>query len=149
MLAGGKGTRLATQLKDIPKPMVSIGGRPFLEILIKRLAKGGCKRVILSVGYLESVIRNHFGAKFDQTKIDYVVEAEPLGTGGAIKRALQEARERDVLVLNGDTVLDVTYSALLEAHLLQNSTLTVTVVKHPDLSDTAASELTATESSRS
>ena len=105
VLAGGFGTRLASRLHGVPKPMAPVAGRPFLEILLTQLQRAGCARVVLSVGHLHSVIQDHFGASFHGMRVDYAIESVPLGTGGAIRLALQQANEESVLVLNGDTFL--------------------------------------------
>ena len=105
VLAGGFGTRLATRLHGVPKPMAPVAGRPFLEILLTQLQRAGCSHVVLSVGHLHSVIQDHFGASFRGMRVDYAIESVPLGTGGAVRLALQQAKEESVLVLNGDTFL--------------------------------------------
>lgn len=106
VLAGGFGTRLKQVVADVPKPMAPIAGRPFLEILLKRLTHGGYKRVILSVGYLADKIVDHFGSSYCGLDIEYVIESTPLGTGGAIRAALQRCREDHVTIYNGDTYLE-------------------------------------------
>ena len=82
VLAGGLGTRLATRLSGIPKAMAPVGGRPFLEILLKQVKRAGCERALLSVGYLHEVIEEHFGTVFEGMQLEYMVEETPLGTGG-------------------------------------------------------------------
>src|SRR6185437_16680686 len=93
ILAGGLGTRLNSRLTGLPKPMAPIAGRPFLEILLDALIGAGCSRIILSVGHLREVIINHFGESYRGVPVRYVVEETPLGTGGAIRRALRETSE--------------------------------------------------------
>jgi D-glycero-alpha-D-manno-heptose 1-phosphate guanylyltransferase len=127
ILAGGFGTRLAGRLDGVPKPMAPVAGRPFLEILLSQLERAGCARAILSVGYLHEVIERHFGAEFRGVKIDYAVEHAPLGTGGAIRVALGMAREKSVLVLNGDTFLDADYAAMLRFHAHEGTALSMAV----------------------
>lgn len=134
VLAGGLGTRLASRLGGLPKPMAPIAGRPFLEILLTQLRRSGCTRVLLSVGYQHTVIQDHFGAAFDGMAIDYVVESIPLGTGGAIRLALAQASEESVLVLNGDTFLDADYAAMLRFHAVQGAAVTLAVVHRDDVS---------------
>ncbi len=134
VLAGGLGTRLASRLHGLPKPMAPIAGRPFLEILLTQLRRSGCTRVLLSVGHQHTVIQNHFGASFNGIEIDYVVESAPLGTGGAIRLALAEAREESVLVLNGDTFLDADYADLLRFHQSEGAAVTLAVVHCDDVS---------------
>jgi len=133
ILAGGLGTRLASRLDGIPKAMAPIGGRPFLEILLGKLGRGGCNRVLLSVGHLHDVIRNHFGASFRGLTLDYVVEEAPLGTGGAIRKALQAASEEFVLVLNGDTFLEADYADLLRVHAAIRPSLTMAITHQQNI----------------
>jgi D-glycero-alpha-D-manno-heptose 1-phosphate guanylyltransferase len=133
VLAGGLGTRLAARLEGVPKPMAPIAGRPFLEILLAQLQRAGATRVILSVGHLHHVIRDHFGASFHNVRIDYSIESAPLGTGGAIRKAVQQANEDAVLVLNGDTFLQADYAGMLRFHAAENAKATMAVVRHPDI----------------
>src|ERR1700756_5410431 len=107
VLAGGEGRRLRAVVSDLPKPMANVAGRPFLWWLLNRLAQLQVRRVILSVGYKADAIQNHFGNVFSGVELAYSVETEPLGTGGAIRLALEQAREKQVIVLNGDTYTDV------------------------------------------
>jgi D-glycero-alpha-D-manno-heptose 1-phosphate guanylyltransferase len=133
VLAGGFGTRLASRLDGVPKPMAPVAGRPFLEILLNQLRRAGCTRVILSVGHLNQVIQNHFGVAFIGMPIDYAIEDVPLGTGGAIRLALAQAREDSVLVLNGDTFLSADYADMLRFHSAQGAAVTIAVVEQRDI----------------
>jgi D-glycero-alpha-D-manno-heptose 1-phosphate guanylyltransferase len=133
ILAGGLGTRLASKLDGIPKAMAPICGRPFLEILLNKLKHAGCNRILLSVGHLHATIQNHFGASFRGMPLDYVIEDVPLGTGGAIREALQAAREEFVLVLNGDTFLQVDYGDLLQTHAAKRPALTMAIAHQPNI----------------
>ena len=107
VLAGGLGTRLRGIVPDLPKVMAPVCGRPFLEILLSSLAAKGCTRAILSLGYLAQRIQNHFGPRFAGIDLVYEIESTPLGTGGALRRALVRCEEDHVLVLNGDSYLDL------------------------------------------
>ncbi|MGB7264338.1 MAG: nucleotidyltransferase family protein [Terracidiphilus sp.] len=127
VLAGGLGTRLASRLSGVPKPMALVAGRPFLEILLTQLRRAGCTRVIFSVGHLHQVIQSHFGAAFHGMQIDYAIESVPLGTGGAIRLALAQAIDDSVLVLNGDTFLDANYADMLRFHLAECAEVTIAV----------------------
>jgi len=134
VLAGGVGARLASRLQGLPKPMAPVGGRPFLEILLTLLQRYGCTRVLLSVGYQSQVIQEHFGASFNGMQIDYVVERALLGTGGAIRLALTQAREESVLAVNGDTFLDADYAAMMRFHAAVGAPATLAVVHCNDVS---------------
>ena len=133
ILAGGLGTRLAARLDGMPKSMAPVAGRPFLEILLGQLNRAGCTRAILSVGYLHEVIQDHFGADFRGISLEYVIESSPLGTGGAIRLALVQAKEESVLVLNGDTFLEANYADFMRFHSSEGAEVTIAVVHHPDI----------------
>jgi D-glycero-alpha-D-manno-heptose 1-phosphate guanylyltransferase len=133
ILAGGFGMRLKSRLDGIPKSMAPVAGRPFLEILLTQLRRAGCSRVLLSVGHLHDVIQDHFGVAFHGMEIDYVIESVPLGTGGAIRLALAQAREEAVLVLNGDTFLNADYAGMVRFHAAQGAPVTIAVVQQPDI----------------
>ncbi|MGZ3821668.1 MAG: nucleotidyltransferase family protein [Mucilaginibacter sp.] len=107
VLAGGFGTRLREVVPDLPKPMASVAGRPFLEILLTALACKGFCRVILSVGYMSDKVISHFGGQFAGMDLIYEVEDIPLGTGGAVRQALTRCNSDHVFVFNGDTYLDL------------------------------------------
>ena len=107
ILAGGLGTRLQKIVSDVPKPMASISGRPFLEILLTSLARKNTSRIILSVGYMGNLIKEHFGNSFGGMEIEYAHEEAPLGTGGAIRLSMEKVRSDHVFVFNGDTFLDL------------------------------------------
>jgi len=114
ILAGGRGTRLLPLTQDVPKPMVPIRGRPFLEYQLRMLKKQGFKDVVLCVGYLADKISRYFGEGASLgLRIAYSVEQEPLGTGGALRFAYDTLAD-DFLLLNGDTYLDVPYAPVCE-----------------------------------
>ncbi|MCR6571473.1 D-glycero-D-manno-heptose 1-phosphate guanosyltransferase [Campylobacter insulaenigrae] len=111
VLAGGLGTRLQSVIKDLPKPMAPINGKPFLEYLLQYLQKQGIKEVILSVSYKYELIQEYFKDKFENINIIYNIEKELLGTGGAIKDALKFVKN-ETFVLNGDTFFDIDLNKL-------------------------------------
>lgn len=116
ILAGGFGTRIQSVVADVPKPMAPVAGKPFLYYILHSLVKQGINRIILAVGYKRESIINHFGSNFESAELLYSVEEQPLGTGGAIRKALQLAEGDDVLIINGDTYFDVWISELLSFH---------------------------------
>lgn len=107
ILAGGFGTRLRQVLPDLPKPMAPIGGRPFLEILLRSLAAKGFGRIILSLGYKAEVISTYFGSSYAGIDLVYLVEDEALGTGGAVRWAMDHSYTDHVYIFNGDTYVDL------------------------------------------
>lgn len=117
ILAGGFGTRLRAAVKDVPKPMAPVNGRPFLELLVSRLVSEGISEIILSVGYLHEIIVKHFGdGRRFNASIIYCVEREPVGTGGGVRESLKLAGAGDTLVINGDTYAAVDVKSLLAFH---------------------------------
>ena len=111
ILAGGFGTRLSAVVKDLPKPMANINGKPFLHYIFQSLQRQNIENVILSVGYKHEIIQDYFQDNYLGIAIKYAIETEPLGTGGAIKHAFSFVDD-DAFVLNGDTFFDVDLSKL-------------------------------------
>lgn len=105
VLVGGLGTRLRGVVADVPKPLAPVAGRPFLAWLLDRLAATGLRRVILATGHGAAQVEAAVGTAWGALQVDYSVEAEPLGTGGAIALAASRVHGDGVHVLNGDTWL--------------------------------------------
>jgi NDP-sugar pyrophosphorylase family protein len=121
ILAGGLGTRLRSLLRDRPKPMAPVKGRPFLEYQINQLRAHGLSDIVLCVGHLAHHIQNHFGDGRDRgVQVTYAEETELLGTAGAIKSA-QSFIDDTFLVLNGDSYLEVDFLGLIEFHRQRQS----------------------------
>jgi dTDP-glucose pyrophosphorylase len=116
VMAGGKGMRLRPLTEKVPKPMIKVAGRPILERIILHLVSFGIDRIFLSVNHLAQVIEDHFedGSKYG-TKIEYLREEDPLGTGGAIS-LLPEIPEQALLVMNGDLIVDTNFTDMIEFH---------------------------------
>lgn len=131
VLAGGQGTRLRRVLPDVAKPMAPVGGRPFLEFLLLRLAANGFARVVVSSGYLADSIRDHFGNKFAGMEIVHVVEETPLGTGGGMRLATEKCEADHAFVFNGDTFLDVDIAAL-DAQWQRSRSIIIVAREVPD-----------------
>ena len=115
IMAGGKGTRIASVKSDVPKPMIPICGMPILEWQIENLKACGLTDITLVIGYLGHVIKEYFGdgEKFG-VKISYFVEDSPLGTAGALFK-MPELTD-DFLLLCGDVILDVNFNRFIEFH---------------------------------
>jgi len=113
ILAGGLGTRLRSEVADVPKPMAPVRGRPFLEYQVDHWLNKGVSRFILSVGYKHETIRSHFGSAYRGVPMHYVVEPEPMGTGGGLLMAADLLEPgSSFLLLNGDTYFDVDLNEL-------------------------------------
>ena len=149
ILAGGFGTRLQSVVKNCPKPMAPIHGKPFLAYLIEYLKLQGITRVVLSVHYLREQIEEFFKESYQGIEIRYAVEEQPLGTGGAIVHALKEIDStKPVFILNGDTFLKLDYRAMYAEHQKSLPVLTMALRKIADCSRygvvmTAGKEITA------
>ncbi len=119
IMAGGKGTRIASVACDIPKPMIRICGKPILQWEIECLARNKITDITLVIGHLGHFIRDYFadGAAFG-VQIDYYEETEPLGTAGALYRlpGLLDSGAGDFLLLNGDTVFDIDFARFIAFH---------------------------------
>jgi D-glycero-alpha-D-manno-heptose 1-phosphate guanylyltransferase len=133
VLAGGEGKRLRSVVRDVPKPMADVAGRPFLWWLMSHLQQQQASRVILSVGYKAEVIQAYFGEQFQGVEIEYSVETEPLGTGGAIRLALEQTTQGHVIVMNGDTYADLNLRDFITKFESSGSDLAVAVTHLKDV----------------
>ena len=130
ILAGGLGTRLRSEVADVPKPMAPVGGRPFLEHQMQYWMTQGIRRFILSVGYKREVIMDHFQRSWNGVAVDYAIEAEPLGTGGGVLlAAAQILRDEPFLLLNGDTFFHLSLSDMFAHYQSANAALSVALFK--------------------
>ena len=107
ILAGGLGTRLRNITHGIPKSMAPVNGRPFLEYVLAYLDREKIERVVVAAGYRHEQVKAGTGNRFRNIEVVYSVEDEPLGTGGAIRKALTHIESDSCLVLNGDTLFNV------------------------------------------
>jgi NDP-sugar pyrophosphorylase family protein len=106
LLAGGRGTRLGDRHPTLPKPMIPCRGRPFLEWVILSLARQGLSRFVVSLGHRAEVAEAYFRARPpDGSAVHTVREPSPLGTGGALRLAWQQAPQADVVVANADSLV--------------------------------------------
>ena len=103
ILAGGLGTRLRSVVSDRPKVLATVNGRPFLAYLLHRCVTLGIQRVVLATGYMAEAIETAFGNRFESLELVYSVESEPLGTGGALRKAAAHVQTPTVLAMNGDS----------------------------------------------
>ena len=135
ILAGGKGTRLRPYTTSIPKPLVPIGDESaILEIVLRQLARDGYRRITIAIGHLGELIRAYVGGGEQWgLEVDYATEAKPLSTMGPVVAILDKLPEQ-FLVLNGDILTDLSFSALLDAHSASNAQLTIaTYHRHVDV----------------
>lgn len=126
LMAGGFGSRLQPLTSDIPKPMLHVGGKPVLELIIGQLQRAGIRHITVATHYLPDAIRNHFGdGDAFEVEIQYIQEDRPLGTGGAL--GLIAPPEHTLLVMNGDIVTQVGIREMLSYHREHGADMTVAV----------------------
>jgi NDP-mannose synthase len=130
ILAGGRGTRLAPYTTVLPKPLMPVGDMAIIEIMLRQLRLHGLKRASIAVGYLAELLIAYLG---DGTKlgltIDYSREEKPLGTAGPLK--LVAGLDSTFIVMNGDILTTLDYSALVDFHKRRKATATIAVFSRP------------------
>lgn len=131
VMAGGQGTRLDPLTAEIPKPMLLVGDRPLMEIVIQQLRNAGIRQVKIATHHKPEKIEEHFGdgSSFG-VRLSYVEEERPLGTAGAL--GLLEVPKETTLIINGDILTQVDFRAMLSYHREHQAQLTV-AVRHYDL----------------
>lgn len=112
VLVGGLGTRLRAVVADVPKPLAPVAGRPFLAWVLDQLAQGGLRRIVLATGHMSGQVEQLVGRRWCGMAVEYSVEEQPLGTGGALRHALPLLDGNGVHVVNGDTFLRYAPAAL-------------------------------------
>jgi D-glycero-alpha-D-manno-heptose 1-phosphate guanylyltransferase len=125
ILAGGFGTRLKPSVPDLPKAMAPVAGRPFISYVIDSLRMQGVERFIFSLGYKAEVIIKFLSEEYATLDYVFVIEEEPLGTGGAIQLAMGESETGDVVIANGDTLFKIDLSEIYSLHTNQQSETTL------------------------
>lgn len=129
-MAGGLGTRLRPLTDSIPKPLLPIGDRPILEILLGQLARAGVGRAFISTGYKGDLIKSYFGdGRRFGIAIHYLEEKEPLGTAGALSFVRGELT-RPFLLVNGDILTRYDFRAFYDRHLASEADLTAAAVRY-------------------
>ncbi len=127
ILAGGLGTRLRSAVPDLPKCMAPVNSKPFLNYVIKNLQKEGITHFIFSLGYKSEVITGYLEKDFPSLLFKTAIEEEPLGTGGAVKKALGIAKDDSVLIANGDTLYTIDAELLAGIHSLSGASCTLSL----------------------
>lgn len=126
VLAGGKGTRLAPYTRIFPKPLMPIGDKPILEIMLRQMKRAGIRHVTLTVGYLGDMMRLFFqdGSRLGM-EIDYAEESKPLGTSGPLANV--EGLDDTFLVTNGDVLTDLDLAEFIAYHRAQGGIATIAI----------------------
>jgi NDP-sugar pyrophosphorylase family protein len=121
ILAGGLGTRLRSVVADRPKVLAPVHGRPYVTYLLDQLAGAGVRDVVLLTGYLAEKVQAALGSAYGGMRLFYSSEPAPLGTAGAVRRALPLLSSPTVLVLNGDSYCDLALVDLWDFHQRQRA----------------------------
>lgn len=130
IMAGGKGTRIASINGEVPKPMIPICGKPILEYQIECLKEQGITDITMVIGHLGEIIREHFGNGDNfGVQIDYILEETPLGTAGALY-FLRGSIQEDFFLINGDIIFDVDLHRMWNAH--EKNRGIATILTHPN-----------------
>lgn len=134
ILAGGLGTRLRPFTITVPKPLLPLGDQPIVDIVLGQLRDEGFRRVRMCLGYMAPLFQAFFG---DGSRygldIDYIIEDKPLGTAGALS-SIPDLDE-NFIVLNGDTLTDISFAGLLSAHTAANAYGTIFSARVDDFVD--------------
>ena len=133
ILVGGKGTRLRPLTVNTPKPMLPTAGVPFLSHLLARVKAAGIEHVVLGTSFKAEVFEEYFGSgESFGLEIDYVVEEEPLGTGGGIRNVYSKLRNDTVMVFNGDVLSGSDLTGIVNTHLTHDADVTLHLVRVAD-----------------
>lgn len=127
ILCGGLGTRLRPVVSDRPKVLADINGTAFIDILLSQLKTFGFSRIILSIGYQGALVKAHM--EKSEASVLFSEESEPLGTGGAVKKAWPLVRTDTCVVMNGDTFCNVDLRDFTHFHELRKTPLSMVVTK--------------------
>ena len=141
ILAGGLGTRLRPLTNENPKPLLPIQGKPIIEHAINNFKRHGIEDIVLSIGYMADKIKDHFGdGEKHGVNISYCIEDEPLGTGGAIKKAA-EGIDDTFIAINGDNLGDFDWTAVIDAHNRNNAQVTLSLFPVEDVTQFGIADL--------
>jgi mannose-1-phosphate guanylyltransferase len=133
VLVGGLGTRMRPLTLSAPKPMLPTAGVPLLTHLLSRIRAAGVTHVVLGTSYRAEVFATHFGdGSALDLKLDYVIEEQPLGTGGGIRNVASALTEPDVLVFNGDVLSGLDPAEVVRTHRRAAADVTLHLVRVPD-----------------
>jgi NDP-sugar pyrophosphorylase family protein len=145
ILAGGAGRRLPPYTTTFPKPMMPVGKRPMLEILVRQLRANGFREIIVATGYLDEIIRAHFGdGHAFGASISYSRESRPLGTAGPLDLVRDRLAET-FLLINGDVLADLDFARRERAHRERASDVTIVLARRAEAIDFGLVEIDAVQ----
>jgi mannose-1-phosphate guanylyltransferase len=135
VLAGGLGTRISPVLKDTPKILAPIGGRPYIEFLMVWLKSFGARRVVFGLGHLAGAVSDYLaGYPPEDLEVVVIIEDKPLGTAGAITNVRSEIHSNPVLIMNGDSFVDADLCAFVALFKSKNEEASILCTEVPDAS---------------
>lgn len=134
ILAGGLGSRLQPVLGAFPKVVAPVHERPFIRYLLDELAEAGVVEVTLATGFRADEVRSALGSEYSGIRLTYSTEQEPLGTGGALRYAIRQSSQSSIMVLNGDSYIDVDLCAFLGWRDRQSWDASLVLTHVPDTS---------------
>jgi len=132
ILCGGLGNRLRIAIGENQKVMAEINGRPFLDLILSHIKQQGLQRVIFCTGYRSQSVETYYQTQNPGLKFEFSREAEPLGTGGAIKNAEHFILSDPFFVMNGDSFCPLDFAQLLEFHRSRQARITIVVSEVKD-----------------
>ncbi|MBB67112.1 CBS domain protein [Alteromonas sp. 76-1] len=126
LMAGGFGTRLKPLTDTCPKPMLNVGDKPILEIILERFVEAGFWKFYISTHYMADTIKDYFGDGHERDiQISYIDEKEPLGTGGALSLLPEEEINLPLILMNGDLLTNLDFLSLLAHHETSEASMTM------------------------
>ncbi|MEK6809932.1 MAG: nucleotidyltransferase family protein, partial [Nanoarchaeota archaeon] len=141
IVAGGLGTRLRPLTETAPKPLLPIHGKPIIEHVIKNLHKHGISKIIISIGYKAEQVQQYFGDGSSLgVSIDYMLESEPLGTGGAVRLASKNLTKPFFLAW-GDNLMDLNFSSMEQEFISANVPLIMALTPREDVENFGVARL--------
>ena len=130
IMAGGEGSRLAPLTRVIPKPLIPIGDKPIIEVIMDRFMEFGCRKFYLSINYKSNLIKAYFSDSKLSYDIEYIEEEKPLGTAGSLHLLLGKVN-KTFFVNNCDILIEADYAAILKFHKEKKNKITlVASMKH-------------------
>ena len=132
-LIGGQGTRLRPITQTLPKSMVPLRNKPYVQYMVDTMRNAELDGAIFSMGYLPDAIQRYFADQdLNGFSLDYVVEEQPLGTAGGIKNAEEYLDEGPFVATNGDVLTGIDLAEVIDAHVKSNALATITLTSVDD-----------------
>ena len=113
--------------------MAPVNDQPFLNYVLRYLGRNEIKRIILATSYLHEKIEDYYGNRYEGMALEYSIEKEPLGTGGGLRQAFDQANSKNILVINGDTFFDADLAKMRSLHLESNADFTLALKAMQDI----------------